>query len=175
MIENLLNSLIDLLAHRCLYVEEVGKLKKAYGVPPLDKERWKTVIEAIRNQAKNKEIPVAVLAVFFEAVHKNALKKEDACSSYAKVKEKDDQYAKSLKKLRISINELNSGITDKLNELYCFLKQYAGTISIQLEVTQSIGMITYFNSLFDVFCEEISKDEFLNKKAFICVTQKIVC
>lgn len=169
---DVVEALVNLLSERCNHVEAVGKLKKQYGVPPLDSARWQRVLEAIKSQAKGKTIPEKILEQFFEAIHHYALKMEGECEEHKHVKEKDAHFTEALEKLRQKINTINTEVTNLLDDLYCSLKQGELT-SIIVEIDHDAVMVNYFNSLFAVFSKEVSAEKFIGRQVSIKVSQKM--
>ena len=68
-IDQIDDELIDLLAHRMLLAQKMGRLKKDFGVTILQTERWNTILERISERATNLGLSKEFIKRYFEAVH----------------------------------------------------------------------------------------------------------
>jgi chorismate mutase len=68
-IDQIDDELIDLLAHRMLLAQKMGRLKKDFGVTILQTERWNKILERISARATNLGLSKEFIKRYFEAVH----------------------------------------------------------------------------------------------------------
>jgi chorismate mutase len=68
-IDQIDDELIDLLAHRMLLAQKMGRLKKDFGVTILQTERWNKILERISIRATNLGLSKEFIKRYFEAVH----------------------------------------------------------------------------------------------------------
>lgn len=75
-IDNLDEELLQLLARRMQSVQKVGTYKKERGMPPLDQQRWQSLLEKRRAQAQELHLSEEFVTHLFELIHAYALKLE---------------------------------------------------------------------------------------------------
>lgn len=61
------------LSRRQKFVEKIGVIKKRNGVPPLDKKRWRKVMESRILLASKVGLDKIVIKKIFEIIHKYSL------------------------------------------------------------------------------------------------------
>lgn len=69
-------SILELLAKRLELVEEVGKYKKIRGIPPLQPQRWREVLENRKSLGKSLGLEEPLVESIWESIHETALKRE---------------------------------------------------------------------------------------------------
>ena len=68
-IDEIDDTIVDLLSKRMAVAEKVGKLKKEYQVPALDTKRLKEVMESKKTQAKIAGISETFIENVFKIIH----------------------------------------------------------------------------------------------------------
>jgi len=75
-IDALDDELLQLLARRMNKVREVGRYKKARGLPPLDQQRWQTVLEMRLAGAGALQLSQEFITKLYQLIHEYALEIE---------------------------------------------------------------------------------------------------
>lgn len=65
--------LLDLLAQRRRAVQEIGKIKRAEGLDPLDEQRWQAVLEARLHHARQLNLSPTFIQALYELIHQYSL------------------------------------------------------------------------------------------------------
>lgn len=69
--------LLNILAKRIQIVDKIGKLKKNNGIKPLDKQRWKKVLDSKLLKAKSLNLPEQFIKKIYSLIHKQSLEIEN--------------------------------------------------------------------------------------------------
>jgi chorismate mutase len=72
-IDALDGQLLQLLAQRMDHVREIGEYKKAHSLPPLDAERWQSVLATRLAEAKALGLSEDLVTQLYQIVHEYAL------------------------------------------------------------------------------------------------------
>lgn len=70
------DSIVNLLAKRMQMVKKVGQYKKLKNLPPLDPARWQQVLNSKMKKAKTLGLNTEMIKKIYEIIHKFALKIE---------------------------------------------------------------------------------------------------
>lgn len=72
-IDSIDEKIIKLIAKRMVVVQKVGIYKKKNGILPLDKTRWKQVIQSRKKMGEKYGLPKNLIDRIFESIHGLAL------------------------------------------------------------------------------------------------------
>lgn len=72
-IDSLDEQLLQLLARRMADVRSVGQYKKGRGLPPLDEQRWQTVLQTRLDRAESLGLSEEFIAKLYQLIHEYAL------------------------------------------------------------------------------------------------------
>lgn len=75
-IDALDEELLHILGKRFNIVREIGKYKKAKGIPPLDQKRWQTVLESQLSKAKLHNLSKDFIKKLYNLIHEYSLEIE---------------------------------------------------------------------------------------------------
>jgi chorismate mutase len=75
-IDEIDDSIVNLLVKRMKVVEKVGRLKKQHNLPPLDSSRWQQVINSKMEKAKSLGLNPEMVKKIYNLIHEEALKIE---------------------------------------------------------------------------------------------------
>lgn len=75
-IDALDSELLHVLAKRIDIVREIGKYKKAQGIPPLDQKRWRAVLESQISKAELLNLSKDFIKKLYNLIHEYSLEIE---------------------------------------------------------------------------------------------------
>ncbi len=67
------NELISLLAKRMDIVEKIGKYKKENNIPPMDNNRWQSIVQSLLHKAEKLNLSKELVKDIYDQIHKHAL------------------------------------------------------------------------------------------------------
>lgn len=73
-IDTIDQEILMLLAKRLNFAKKIGQYKKQHGLSPLDKQRWRSVLESNLGQAKSLNLSEDFIKRLFTIIHKYSLK-----------------------------------------------------------------------------------------------------
>lgn len=76
-IDTIDEKLLQLLSERFTIVEEVWKIKKTKNIPILQPDRWNTLLDKLKEQGREYNIPPGCIENIWNEIHLVALKKEE--------------------------------------------------------------------------------------------------